>query len=293
MKHSDENITIDSNLFKIEFGHHHNKEVIWLHFEYNTEVVNNLKKLAQAKWSVTHKLWYIADNTKNRALLNINPKIVGKSVIAKISEDNLQEFYKFQNVLVLKGFSKNTIRTYSIEFAQLLYALKNNRVVDLTSDKLQSYFLYCFNELNLSENLIHSRINAVKFYFEKVLHKEKMFFDIPRPKKQDKIPKTLTTKDIKKIFKIIDNPKHKLIIQLCYGMGLRVSEIINIKIEDVNSVDMRVHIEKAKGKKDRMVNLPESILEDLRSYYKDFRPKTYLFENKLGEQYSTRKWQCS
>lgn len=77
----------------------------------------------------------------------------------------------------------NTIRTYSIEFAQLLYMLKEHPVQKLSPERLQSYFLYCAKELKLSENQIHSRMNAMKFYYEQVLHREKMFFDIPRPKK--------------------------------------------------------------------------------------------------------------
>jgi integrase/recombinase XerD len=80
-----------------------------------------------------------------------------------------------------------------------LYALKNNPVQFLSKDKLQSYFLYCHKKLNLSENQIHSRMNAVKFYYEKVLHQEKMFFDIPRPKKPQLLPKFLNTEEIKKI----------------------------------------------------------------------------------------------
>ena len=74
-------------------------------------------------------------------------------------------------------------------------------------------------------------------------------------------------------------------------MGLRVSEIINLKIIDIDSVEMRVFIERAKGKKDRYVNLPESILEQLRFYYKEYKPKDYLFEGQYGGQYTTRSVQ--
>lgn len=283
------NITVfDSKLFNIELGVYDGKNVIWLFFEYNVHLLKMLKEHTKSKWSPLQKAWYIYDNREHRILCNLEPKIVGKSVISKISEHNLIEFYKYQNFLVLKGFSQNTIKSYSVEFAQLLYVLKEIHIDELSAEKLQSYFLYCFKDLKLSENLIHSRINAVKFYFEKVLHKEKMFFDIPRPKKPELLPKSLSSKEIIKLFNIIDNEKHKLIIKLCYGMGLRVSEIVNVKVEDINSVDMKVLIQRAKGKKDRMVNLPESILQDLREYYKIYRPKIYLFENKFGNQYTTR-----
>ena len=80
-------------------------------------------------------------------------------------------------------------------------------------------------------------------------------------------------------------------LKLCYGMGLRVSEIVNIKISDIDSKSMRVLIECGKGKKDRYVNLPQSILEQLRKYYRVYRPKKYLFEGQGSECYSIRSVQ--
>jgi len=190
----------------------------------------------------------------------------------------MPEFQKYQNILTLKGYSINTVCTYSIEFAQLLYVLKTFPVQNLTAEKLQSYFLYCHKELHLSENQIHSRINAVKFYFEKVLHREKMFFDIPRPKRPLLLPKSLNADEVKKLFAVTGNNKHRLILQLCYGMGLRVSEIVNLKIADIDSRDMKVAIRRGKGKKDRYVNLPHSVPDDLRKYYEQYYQKNYLFE---------------
>ena len=218
-------------------------------------------------------------------------KIIGKDSLMKISQVNIPEFEKYQNMLVLKGFSPNTIRTYSIEFAQLLYIIKDFPIQNLSADKLQSYFLYCHKNLQLSENAIHSRMNAVKFYFEKVLHQDKLFFDIPRPKKPLLLPKSLNTSEISKLLSVTDNPKHKLILQLCYGMGLRVSEIVNLKIEHIDSQTMKVLIAHGKGKKDRYVNLPKTILADLRLYYKAYLPKVYLFEGQTGGQYAIRSAQ--
>jgi site-specific recombinase XerD len=80
-------------------------------------------------------------------------------------------------------------------------------------------------------------------------------------------------------------------LKICYGAGLRVSEIVNLKITDIDSKNMQLFIEKAKGKKDRYVNLPESILEQLRAYYKEYKPKEYLFEGQYGGKYSARSAQ--
>ena len=198
---------------------------------------------------------------------------------------------RYIETLQLKGYSPSTLNTYRNEFAQLLYLLKGNLVDDLDADRLRGYFLYCINTLKLSENTLHSRINAVKFYFEQVLRREKFFFDIPRPKKPSILPKVINAQDIKKLFEVTTNLKHNTMLKLCYGMGLRVSEIVNLKITDIDSKNMQVLIEKSKGKKDRYANLPLSILEQLRVYFKEYTPKKYLFEGQYGDQYSIRSAQ--
>jgi site-specific recombinase XerD len=126
-----------------------------------------------------------------------------------------------------------------------------------------------------------------------VLHREKVLFEeIPRPKKKSLLPKVISKKDIAKLFAHVENLKHLIMLKLCYGTGLRVSEIVNLKIIDIDSSRMMVRIESAKGKKDRYVTLPTSILEELRNYYRIYRPKIYLFEGQYGGQYSIRSVQA-
>jgi len=283
--------TLDKNLFHAKEATHKGKNILCIQFQKDPHLINLLKNATKAFWSQTQKVWFVTDNNFNRDLFGLERKIVGKEVLLKIHSNNQEAFQKFINHLILKGFSQNTIKVYSVEFAQLLYIIKSFSVNALTKERLQSYFLYCAKELLLSENQIHSRMNAIKFYFEKVLHQEKMFFDIPRPKKPQLLPKALNTEEISKIIKITTNPKHKLILQLCYGMGLRVSEVVNLKIEHIDSVTMKVLIHCAKGKKDRYVNLPHSILSALRLYYKEYRPKIYLFQGQYGGQYAVRSAQ--
>jgi integrase/recombinase XerD len=90
---------------------------------------------------------------------------------------------------------------------------------------------------------------------------------------------------------VAQNLKHLLILKLCYGMGLRVSEIVQLKISDIDSRRMQVLISYAKGKKDRYVNLPNTILGLLRQYYTAYKPKEFLFEGQNGGQYSVRSCQ--
>jgi len=277
---------------ELEEGTHGERSVIWLHFPYDGALIKSAKELG-AKWSQSKKAWWVPQTQHFRQILGFDaPMPAGKEVLSKIHPVNLPALQQLEDAILLRGYSPHTLRTYRLEFAQLLYILKAHPVETLTVDRIRSYALYCIKELRLSENQVHSRINAIKFYFEQVLGREDFMVEIPRPKKISALPKVLSTAEIKKLFAVTENPKHRLLLQLCYGMGLRVSEVVQLKIEDIDSKRMQVHIRCAKGKKDRYVNLPETVLDLLRSYYKEYQPKEYLLEGQYGGQYSTRSAQA-
>ena len=280
--------------YKFSIGEHYKKNVIFVFFPFNKMLQKELReKFPTAKWSMSKKCWYLPDTNAVRNEISMKPKTeVGKAVISQIHSVNQAALQRMHETLLLKAYSPNTIKTYCVEFSQLLYLLKDMPVDSLTPERLRSYFLYCIKTLKLSENMIHSRLNAIKFYFEQVLNREKMFLEIPRPKKKMILPKVMDKGDISKIFAHVDNLKHLMMLKLCYGMGLRVSEIVNLKISDIDSGRMVVHIEAAKGKKDRCVTLPSSILDDLRKYYLAYSPKKYLFEGQNGGQYAIRSAQA-
>ncbi|MFT3846154.1 MAG: tyrosine-type recombinase/integrase [Lacibacter sp.] len=275
------------------FGSHEGQGVIWFSFEYNTNLQKRLKKkFPDARWSQSQKKWWIKDTKHNRDLLGMPaPSVFDKSV-HRIHPVNSPALKRFIETLQLKAYSASTINTYTNEFCALLSVLKNHPVDTLRPERLRAYILYCINELKLSENLVHSRLNAVKFYFEQVLHRDRFFTEIPRPKKKSSLPKVLSTSEIKRLLAASENTKHLLMLQLCYGMGLRVSEVVNLKISDIDSKRMQVFIEAAKGKKDRYVNLPQTLLPLLRAYYKEFKPKKYLVEGVNGGQYAIRSVQA-
>jgi len=143
----------------------------------------------------------------------------------------------------------------------------------------------------LKENTLHSRINALKFYYEQVLGRDKFFWEIPRPKKHLILPKVLSEEELARLFNSLSNSKHKAMLFTAYSAGLRVSEIAALKIRDIDSGRMQILIENAKGKKDRYVNLSPVLLDILRSYIKTYQPRpvTYLFESdQTGQAYPIR-----
>jgi integrase/recombinase XerD len=285
-----------------------NKPRIKVSFDYNAAWNKKMQTVAGAKWSKTLNSWHIPDTAENREKCGLNLTNVSKEIavhtplprqpvapsskeyLYSISGNNQQEMKRFLEQLTLKAYSLSTIRTYRLEFAQLLQVLNRYNVQELQPQQLQRYLLHCIKN-GLKENSIHSRLNALKFYFEQVLHRDKFFFEIPRPKKPLLLPKVFNEDELGRMFKAIENLKHKAIVFTAYSAGLRVSEVVNIKINDIDSKRMQIFIERAKGKKDRYVKLSVLLLDILRAYLKQckVKPKKYLFEGHLaGTPYSVR-----
>jgi integrase/recombinase XerD len=251
----------------------------------------DLSCLTGARWDNKLGAWHVADNKTYRQMFRLRHEYITPGIAKTIHDINRPALKDFVDYLELRAYSHHTIRTYVNEFSQLLSTLKSVSVDTLDTARFKSYFLYCLQTLNLSENTLHSRINAVKCYVEQVRLKPEIFLNIPRPKKPESLPQTISMEEIKRILELTRNLKHNTMLKVCYGMGLRVSEIVAIRLVDVNSNSMRVFINRAKGKKDRYVNLPSSLLDQLRVYFKTYRPKTYLFEGQYGGQYSIRSAQ--
>jgi site-specific recombinase XerD len=196
--------------------------------------------------------------------------------------------------LQLKAYSPSTIKTYRNEFLHLLRILKNESVDELTPEQIRKYIMYCIEKEKLKESTIHSKINAIKFYFEKVLGREKMFIEIPRPKKPLQLPKVLSEEEISRLFNALSYKKHKAILFTAYSAGLRVSEVVHLQLKHIDSGRMQIFVERAKGKKDRYVGLSPVLLDMLRQYLRQChpRPMKYLFEGQNpGEPYNARSAQ--
>lgn len=264
-----------------------------------------LKGLAEIEQSALHD--YLAQRKKQPPLITVPVKqasTASKPAIAnwvnqkpvvykkeKISAVNAHVLPNMEQYLKLKSYSPSTRRTYLQEMTHLLQLLKDIPADELKPEHLKRYLIHCHEKLMLKENTLHSRINALKFYYEQVLNREKFFWEIPRPKKQMILPKVLGEEEVARLFNALTNIKHKAMLFTAYSAGLRVSEIAALKISDIDSSRMQIRIENAKGKKDRYVNLSPVLLDILRGYIRNYkpRPRKYLFESEQSsEAYPTR-----
>ncbi|MEO6546555.1 MAG: tyrosine-type recombinase/integrase [Ferruginibacter sp.] len=212
-----------------------------------------------------------------------------KKPVEKIHAVNAHIIPAMEQRLRLKSYSPSTRKTYLNEVSAFLRMIQQHPADDFTTQRIKDYLEYCSVKLQLTENTLHSRINALKFYYEQVLKREKFFWDIPRPKKPSLLPKVLSKEEIIRLLKAIDNVKHKTMLMLGYACGLRVSEITAVELKDVDEDRRLLFIRRAKGKKDRMVSLSPVMLVMLRAYITKYKPLKYLFEGQVtGGTYSTR-----
>lgn len=165
---------------------------------------------------------------------------------------------KLDEDLRLKNYSKETIKGYLLYVKKYLEFVKDKEINPETAKE------YILRRLNINEpaSVGHS-IFALKYFFKEVL---KQYLDLPNPKRNKRIPKILTKEEIKKMIDLTLNIKHKLILKVIYGCGLRVSEILSLKKQDINFEEKLIYIKLAKGKRDRFVKIPESLAEELKSY---------------------------
>ena len=204
---------------------------------------------------------------------------------------NLDALSRYVKTMQLKAYSEATIGHYRQEFQKLLLLLGARYVGELTPDQVKSYLYWLITKKGYGESHANTAVNAIKFYFEKVLMQPRVVYDLPRPKKPLVLPKVIGKQSVAGIIKATENEKHRTMVMLAYAAGLRVSEIVALRVSDIDSDRMCINIRRAKGKKDRVVPLSPVLLDQLRNYYRAFRPREWLFEGAGGGQYSKRSVQ--
>ena len=200
----------------------------------------------------------------------------------------MSHLLKFKTILELKRYTPNTIKTY-LSFMELFsdfYNFNDNHLEKLEDKDVITSVIKLVKTKSYSLSSQKQLIGALNLFY-KELYKRHIDFSIIYPtRRENYLPQILSKGEVKLILKNTNNIKHKAILATIYGMGLRISEALNLKINDIDSDRMLVHIKNAKGKKDRIVMLPESLLRLLRVYFKEYRPKIYLFEGHYEKQYS-------
>ena len=269
------------------------------------QLLLDVRKIPGVCYSVTHQSWLIpdTDENKNRCRNLLRSEVItrqvhkgaemNRPVLVRISEENETHIQRCKQELILKAYSTSTQRTYLNELRCYFYWCGTTNAAAYGIVELRAYFEQLLTD-GYSANLVHSRLNAVKFFYEKVMKREAFLMDLPRPQKGWQLPAFFSAAEVAAILNYTDNLKHKTMLAVCYGSGLRVSELVKLKVQNILGDRRCILVESGKGKKDRIVPLSATVLILLREYYKQYRPAItgYLFPGQFpGEPYSVRSAQ--
>lgn len=193
---------------------------------------------------------------------------------------------KYNHQLTLKNYSESTIQSYLNGLRMFINFLKGRQVSKVEGQTLSDFLFICKKQKGYGYSSMKQMVASLRFLYIEVLKKEIDFdFNIGM-KKPSRIPVVLSVQEVERFLKSFNNLKHKAIFTLLYSAGLRIGELLNLKIRDIDSDRMQIRIHQGKGQKDRYSLLSPKVLLLLREYVSDFKPKDYLFEGQSGGKYS-------
>ena len=283
-------------------------KMIGIKFTPDKLIQNLIKGLPDPKWSQQYNMAYIPNTKANLSIvfntfkgvvwINYNRFLSNKPVNTSNETVDVQWFRNRKTVpeyrlcpeefllkLELRRYANSTVKTYVTFFELFINFHKDKELKALDENDIRVFLQHLIQKKH-SNSYVNQAINAIKFYYEVVLGMPNRFYEIERPRKESKLPKVISKEEILSIIENTNNIKHRCIVQLLYGSGLRRSELLNLKLDDIDSKRMLVRVVGSKGNKDRLTLLSKTALNDLRKYYTKYEPHIYLFEGKKGIKYS-------
>lgn len=293
---------------------HRDKPCFIISFPYDPKLIQLVKKIPGATFSKTMKSWYAPEEkcairdiinvfrgkvwVDITALKNITAKTKsGSNVIiyknpVRLTNSQQAAIQLMEQKLKLKGYAGNTRKTYITQFRDFVRFFPDNRPEELGEDEIRHYLLYLIDKRKVGISTQNTAINAIKFYYERVLGQERKVYYLERPMKERKLPHVLSQEEIVRIFERIPNLKHRLALMLIYSGGLRRSELLNLKPGDVDMARGVIFVRGSKGRKDRQTLLAKNLIPDIERYLENYKPRKWLFEGAGGAQYSAASLQA-
>lgn len=300
-------------------GFYNGELIVKIYFDYNPKIIDAIKTIPGRRWNEENRFWYlpkrqfnlVAFLSKINSMAEVNysaleafdegshygPK--GKEhpppreeknpgVESRLSElkPNVELPAQYYEILIRKRYSPNTIKTYICYMKSFLEEFHDRKLESISTQQINDYILKLIRTKGISPSQQNQRINAIKFYYEKVLGRDKLVLSIERPRRARELPRVLSEEEVVSILKSIDNLKHKSIISTIYSAGLRRSELINLRKQDVLYDRKIIFIRGSKGKKDRNTILSDLQAILLQKYLLEYKPNYWLFEGNNRNQYS-------
>jgi len=285
--------------------YHNGQPVIGIRFAYDQQIINRLKEATTATWSSSKRCWYIQqtdfklshffeqfkvlayiDYSALKSNVDSQQTPEPKQTTKNVHRQQIKVPDGYLEKLEQKRYSKSTIKSYTAYFKDFMHHFSDRDLGSIVKDEINGYILYLIRNQKISESQQNQRVNAIKFYYEKVLGLNREFYDIERPRQKRELPRVLSEAEIVRILDATENLKHKALIATIYSAGLRRSELIGLRKEDVDFDRRIIYIRGAKGRKDRISILSEATAILLESYMKSYSPNYWMFEGSGRKQYS-------
>lgn len=189
---------------------------------------------------------------------------------------------KMIDAMHVRGMSPLTHRSYLSAVTDL--AKYYHRSPDqMSGEELQAFFLYLVKERHLSPSTCHLYLNALRFFYLRVLDRDSFGVCLQVPKQEQRIPELLMRSEVGRIISATNNIKHRMMLAICYGCGLRVSELVNLQVRHIDGERRLLRVEQGKGAKDRAVIISPTLLQLLREYWRLMRPPNWLFPSSYNK----------
>ncbi|MBN1414962.1 MAG: tyrosine-type recombinase/integrase [Bacteroidales bacterium] len=271
-------------------------------------LINRVKAIEGRRWSRTMQCWHlpyteycIKELRKMKEELKLEIPEIGileEEKRTRYFDRHLTaEKYEFirlmEQYMEVQRYSEKTIATYLDAIRTFLGYFKDKNIEDITNADLSDFNYRYILKNAFSESYQNQVVSAIKLFYRNIINREISIEEIERPRKGRHLPDIFSVQEIELLLQNTRNLKHRAMLSLIYACGLRRSELINLKINAIDSKRMLLSIKGGKGNKDRVVPIPGSLIIMLREYYKAYRPAVWLFEGTVkGRQYSEASlWQ--
>jgi site-specific recombinase XerD len=275
-------------------------------FRYELSLVQLIKTLPLHSWDKDNKWWSIAFSPLTLKQLQHYCQHNGWTLLEQ--QDPRQQlrskkpatqhspYFKqvpesFVQKMVLLRYSYPTLKSYKKHFLEFINYYHARPIDEITEAEILSFLRHLVQERAVSTSYQNQAINAIKFYYEKVLNGNRRFYYVERPHKEQTLPVVLSEQEVGRLLGKVQNLKHKCMLLVLYSAGLRIGELLKLQSGDIDRDRMRIHIKGAKGKKDRITLLSPVALSFLEQYYAIYQPHQYVFESPEGDMYSERSVQ--
>lgn len=253
-----------------------------------------IKSFPGRLYSKTHGCWYIPYSAEGMALLKKRLEV--PSVV--VSPQDIQQLKQTKRGIVLPEgyhdqlirvrYSPATVGTYESQMRKFLEWLQPRGIEALNDEVINKYQLYLAADRRVSISTQNTAINAIKFYLEKVHRGERKVYYVDRPMKESKLPHVLTQDEVRSLIEATRNVKHRCMLLVLYSTGVRMSELLNLRLKDFDESKLQVFVRGGKGRKDRLTVTSRYAIEYIHYYRRQYKPKEYLFEGPGGGRYSPR-----